>query len=145
MNKNIRRKLVCEINRLLIYDNRNGKYSVYSPHKEDCLLQSTCLDFAKIFSKNFTKYVALPVSERSKRYLSQYIQIEDNITLAIGKHAMRYMLHGDICAYYKDMEDFFSDWCSIGYTRTEARKLLHSGHGEFMKLPDNLGYIRFAI
>lgn len=99
----------------------------------------------KFFQKPSQKYVALPVSERSKRYLSQYIQIEDNITLAIGKHAMRYMLHGDICAYYKDMEDFFSDWCSIGYTRTEARKLLHSGHGEFMKLPDNLGYIRFAI
>lgn len=43
------------------------------------------------------------------------------------------------------MEDFFSDWCSIGYSRTEARKLMHGGHGEFMKLPDGLGYIRFVI
>lgn len=145
MSRNIRRKLVCEINRLLIYDNRNGKYSVYSPHRENCLLQDTCLDFAKTFARNFTKFVAYPLSESSKRYLSQYIQITDDLTFIIGKHAMRYVLHGDICAYYRDMEDFFSDWCSIGYTRTEARKLMHSGHGEFMKLPDNLGYIRFAI
>lgn len=36
-------------------------------------------------------------------------------------------------------------WCSIGYSRTEARKLMHGGHGEFMKLPDGLGYIRFVI
>lgn len=71
----IRRKLICEINRLLIYDNRNGKYSVYSPHRENCLLQNTCLDFAKAFSRNFTKFVTYPLSESSKRYLSQYIQI----------------------------------------------------------------------
>lgn len=78
-------------------------------------------------------------------YLSQYIELSDKTVLAIGKHAMRYALHTDICAYYKDMEDFFSDWCSIGYSRTEARKLMHGGHGEFMKLPDGLGYIRFVI
>ena len=144
MSRNIRRMLVCEINRLLIYDNRNEKYSVYSPHKK-CLIQDTCFDFAKLFSQNFTKYVAYSLSENSKSYLSQYIQLTDEVTLAIGKHAMRYVLHGDICAYYTDMEDFFSDWCSIGYTRTEARKLLHGGKGEFMKLPDNLGYIRFTI
>ena len=77
--------------------------------------------------------------------ISQYIELSDKTVLAIGKHAMRYALHTDICAYYKDMEDFFSDWCSIGYSRTEARKLMHGGHGEFMKLPDGLGYIRFVI
>lgn len=70
----------------------------------------------------------------------EYDSFED-----IGKHAMRYALHTDVCAYYSDMEDFFSDWCSIGYSRTEARKLMHGGHGEFMKLPDELGYIRFVI
>lgn len=86
-----------------------------------------------------------PLSENSKKYLSQYIELSDKTVLAIGKHAMRYALHTDICAYYKDMEDFFSDWCSIGYSRTEARKLMHGGHGEFMKLPDGLGYIRFVI
>lgn len=94
---------------------------------------------------NFTRYIAYPLSENSKKYLSQYIELSDKTVLAIGKHAMRYALHTDICAYYKDMEDFFSDWCSIGYSRTEARKLMHGGHGEFMKLPDGLGYIRFVI
>ena len=72
------------------------------------------------------------------------ISLTDQIVLAVGKHAMRYALHGDVCAYYTNLEDFFSDWTSIGYTRTEARALLHGGKGEFFKLPDNLGYIRFA-
>lgn len=90
-------------------------------------------------------WIVYPLSENSKKYLSQYIELSDKTVLAIGKHAMRYALHTDICAYYKDMEDFFSDWCSIGYSRTEARKLMHGGHGEFMKLPDGLGYIRFVI
>ena len=110
-----------------------------------CLLAGTCLAFAKSFAHNFTRYIAYPLSENSKKYLSQYIELSDKTVLAIGKHAMRYALHTDICAYYKDMEDFFSDWCSIGYSRTEARKLMHGGHGEFMKLPDGLGYIRFVI
>ncbi len=35
---------------------------------------------------------------------------------------------------YSDWEDFCSDWCNenIGYTRTQARKLLHGGKGEFV-------------
>lgn len=144
MLKNKRRKLECEINRLLIFDNYDGRYSVYTPWGH-CLLAGTCLAFAKSFAYNFTRYIAYPLSENSKKYLSQYIELSDQTILAIGKHAMRYALHTDICAYYKDMEDFFSDWCSIGYSRTEARKLMHGGHGEFMKLPDGLGYIRFVI
>lgn len=144
MLKNKRRKLECEINRLLIFDNCDGRYSVYTS-RGYCLLADTCLEFAKNFAHNFTRYIAYPLSENSKKYLSQYIELTDKIVLAIGKHAMRYALSGGVCAYYKDMEDFFSDWCSIGYTRTEARKLMHGGHGEFMKLPDGFGYIRFVI
>ena len=131
MLKNKRRKLECEINRLLIFDNCDGRYSVYTS-RGYCLLADTCLEFAKNFAHNFTRYIAYPLSENSKKYLSQYIELSDKTVLAIGKHAMRYALHTDICAYYKDMEDFFSDWCSIGYSRTEARKLMHGGHGEFM-------------
>ena len=41
---------------------------------------------------------------------------------------------------------FCSDWCNeYGYTRTEARKIYHGGIGEFMKLPEGNGIIRFAI
>ena len=100
---------------------------------------------AKEFARHFTKFIALPLSEDSRKYLSRYIELTDDILLAIGKHAMRYQIPCEICAHYTDMEDFFSDWCSIGYSRTEARKLMHGGHGEFMKLPDGLGYIRFVI
>ena len=51
----------------------------------------------------------------------------------------------EICAHYTDMEDFFSDWTALGYSRTEARKLMHGGIGEFMKLPAGAGYVRFAL
>ena len=130
MLKNKRRKLECEINRLLIFDNCDGRYSVYTS-RGYCLLADTCLEFPKNFAHNFTRYIAYPLSENSKKYLSQYIELSDKTVLAIGKHAMRYALHTDICAYYKDMEDFFSDWCSIGYSRTEARKLIvHTFNGE---------------
>ena len=39
--------------------------------------------------------------------------------------------------------DIVCDDC--GYTRTEARKLYHGGIGEFMKLPDGNGIVRFVI
>lgn len=48
------------------------------------------------------------------------------------RHCNRYEIRPDICAWYDDWEDFCSDWCDyIGYTKTEARKLLHSDTGEF--------------
>lgn len=104
MLKNKRRKLECEINRLLIFDNCDGRYSVYTS-RGYCLLADTCLEFAKNFAHNFTRYIAYPLSENSKKYLSQYIELSDKTVLAIGKHAMRYALHTDICAYYKDYGD----------------------------------------
>lgn len=72
-----------------------------------------------------------------------YIILEELI--CIGKHAMRYQIPCEICAHYTDMEDFFSDWTALGYSRTEARKLMHGGIGEFMKLPAGAGYVRFAL
>lgn len=50
------------------------------------------------------------------------------------KHCNRYEIKPIICAWYDDWEDFCSDWCSenIGYTRTQARELLHGGKGEFV-------------
>lgn len=48
------------------------------------------------------------------------------------KHCNRYHIQPTICAWYDDLEDFFSDWCdNCGYTRTEARKIYHGGKGEF--------------
>lgn len=79
-------------------------------------------------------------------YLTQYINLTKEIEQKIEKHAKRYGIKAEICAYYEDWEDFCSDWCDFcGYTRTEARKLLHGGKGEFMILPNKLGIVRFAI
>ena len=83
------------------------------------------------------------IAEKSLEYLSRHISLTESVIKAAEKHAKRYGLHV-ICAYYKDMEDFFSDWTGIGYTRTEARQILHGRKGEFLKLPNNLGYVRFV-
>ena len=115
------------------------------PCNRNCLLQGTCLEMAKEFARHFTKFIALPLSEDSRKYLSRYIELTDDILLAIGKHAMRFQIPCEICAHYTDMEDFFSDWTALGYSRTEARKLMHGGIGEFMKLPAGAGYVRFAL
>lgn len=80
-------------------------------------------------------------------YLSNYIRVTEEIKQKIEKHAKRYGIKAEICAWYQDWKDFCSDWCSksIGYTKTEARKLLHRGTGEFMYLPNELGIVRFVI
>ena len=124
-----RGKLICEMNQLLIYE-KSEKYSVYSPCNRNCLLQGTCLEMAKEFARHFTKFIALPLSEDSRKYLSRYIELTDDILLSIGKHAMRFQIPCEICAHYTDMEDFFSDWTALGYSRTEARKLMHGGIGD---------------
>lgn len=85
------------------------------------------------------------MDEQSKKYLSQYILLSDKVTKAIMKHSKRYGIKAEICAWYSDMEDFFSDWCAIGYTRTQARKLFHGGVGEFQTLPEGEGIIRYSF
>ncbi|MGN0415346.1 MAG: hypothetical protein ACI4FX_07630 [Agathobacter sp.] len=86
------------------------------------------------------------MSEKSKNYLSQYINLTGRIQEKIERHARRYDIKPEICAWYFDWEDFCSDWCDgLGYTRTEARRIFHGGHGEFMILPGNNGIVRFVI
>lgn len=70
----------------------------------------------------------------------------DALKQKIEAHAARYHIKAEICAWYSDWEDFCSDWCDIcGYSRTEARKIYHGGIGEFMKLPEGNGIVRFTI
>lgn len=84
--------------------------------------------------------------QESIKYLNQYISVTPTIEQKIIRHVKRYNIDPEICAWYSDWEDFCSDWCDgCGYTRTEARRLLHGGKGEFMSLPGNLGMVRFAI
>ena len=81
----------------------------------------------------------------SLEYLSQYMKIDDAIIRKINTHCKRYNLKPDICAWYFNMEDFFSDWEDhCGYTRTEARRIYHGGHGEFQTFP-NGNIIRYVI
>lgn len=80
----------------------------------------------------------------SLNYLSRYMEVTDAVKKKITKHCKRYGLDEDICAWYEDFEDFFSDWCQIGYTRTEARGLLHGHIGEFMTF-SNGNIIRFVV
>ena len=83
---------------------------------------------------------------KSVKYLSGFITVTDGLKEKIEKHARRYNINPEICAWYSDWEDFCSDWCdNLGYTRTEARKILHGGIGEFMKFPKNLGIVRFVL
>ena len=86
------------------------------------------------------------MDKHSIDYLSTYIKLTGKIKQKIESHERRYNIKAEICARYSDSEDFCSDWCDgCGYTSTEARKLYHGGIGEFMKLPDGNGIVRFVI
>ena len=60
--------------------------------------------------------------------------------IALVKHCNRYNIKPEICAWYKDWDDFCSDWVdSIGYSKTEARELLsgkRDNKGEFKVFSD---------
>lgn len=85
------------------------------------------------------------MDEMSKQYLSQYLLLSDNVIKVIARHSKRYDIKTEICAWYSDMDDFFSDWCAIGYTRSEARRLFHGDIGEFQTLPNGKGIIRYVL
>ena len=87
----------------------------------------------------------MEILKNSIDYLNQYMKVNDNVKNRILNHRKRNNIRTEICAYYSDWEDFCSDWCDqIGYNRTEARKLLHGGKGEFL-IFDSGEIIRFVI
>lgn len=86
------------------------------------------------------------MDKESKEYVEGYIkrQLTEKEIKSIKRHCKRYNV-STISAWYFNWEDFCSDWCDdIGYTRTEARDLLHGGKGEF-KIIDGIGILRFNI
>lgn len=86
------------------------------------------------------------MDKQSIYYLNTHIKITEQIKQKIEKHANRYGIKAEICAWYRDWKDFCSDWCDqCGYTKTEARRILHGGIGEFMFLPEENGIVRFVI
>ena len=85
------------------------------------------------------------MNQRSLDYLSQYMKVTDEVKNKITTHCNRYGISDKICAWYSDMEDFFSDWCDdCGYTRTQARAIYHGGNGEFQTF-SNGNIIRYEI
>lgn len=87
------------------------------------------------------------MNKKSIEYLSQYINVTDEVKQEIAKHAEIYGLEEEICAWYKNLDDYFSDWCKkpISYTEEQATQLLFRKNGEFMMLPKKLGIVRFKI
>ena len=86
--------------------------------------------------------------DESVSYLSRYIQVDEEITVRIIDHCIFHKLNPEICAYYEDLEDFYSDWTTIGYEREEALAMLVNSfrtNGEFCKLPNRPGIIRFVV
>ena len=86
------------------------------------------------------------LKEESKKYIEHHIgrSLTNEELNSIQRHCKRYNT-SRVCAWYKNWEDFCSDWCSdIGYTKTEARELLHGGEGEF-KIVKTIGILRFDI
>lgn len=68
------------------------------------------------------------MDKHSIDYLNGYIKLTEAIKQKIEKHAQRYNIKAEICAWYSDWEDFCSDWCGdCGYTRTEAITFVRLG------------------
>lgn len=85
------------------------------------------------------------MDKQSIKYLSQYMVIDEKIKNKITAHCRRYGIPEKVCAWYSDMDDFFTDWCDdCGYTRTEARNIYHGGIGEFQTF-SNGNIIRYEI
>lgn len=61
------------------------------------------------------------------------------------KHCNKYEIAPNICAWYDNLEDFYSDWCKIGYTKKQAKELLNNNiENEFIKF-SNGEIIRLVV
>lgn len=138
---------VKQINRLSIRKSKDGQYSVWTPDGR-CWEDRLTLGQAEDFCRETTDFVAYPVTAEDIAYVERYRKkpLSEKEKLRIGIHKKRYVLKdAEICAWYENWDDFCSDWCGIGYTRKQAKELLHGGKGEFMVLPDSEEIIRFAL
>lgn len=53
------------------------------------------------------------------------------------EHSNKYDIEPVICAWYDNLEDFYSDWVDeVGYTKKQANNLLKDNKDEFLKFKD---------
>ncbi len=61
------------------------------------------------------------------------------------KHSNTTQVPPVICAWYDDLNDFYSDWCDeIGYSKKEANAKLKDSFNEFIIFSDN-SIIRLVV
>jgi len=65
-------------------------------------------------------------------------RLTENQKRLLLKHCNKYGIKPEICAWYDNMEDFYSDWTGeAGYSKDEAKSLLDvNDGGEFKKFKD---------
>ena len=82
--------------------------------------------------------------EDVKDYLNHLTK--EQIELIVN-HCNEYGIKPDLCAWYKDMDDFYSDWCDeVGYSESEADRVFEEGSqsGEFIQFSDE-SIVRFTM
>ena len=87
--------------------------------------------------------------ERSLIYLNHHKRLDDAVILKIKQHIRKHGLSDTITAWYRDMPDFYSDWCdkyNCAYSKSEARGIYDEGicDGEFQRIK-GYGILRYAI
>jgi len=75
-------------------------------------------------------------------------KITDEQARMLIKHCNHHGVAPEICAWYDDMKDFYSDWCgkSVGYTKEQAKRVFFEGKniGEF-KVFKNGEIVRLVV
>ena len=87
--------------------------------------------------------------DRSMVYLNHCNPLNENVIQKIKKHIKEYKLTDQICAWYENMTDFYSDWCDKYngyYSKEEAREIYDEGicDGEFQRIK-GYGILRYVV
>ena len=80
----------------------------------------------------------------SINYISKYMEVTDEHVDEIIRHCSRYKIKPKVCAWYKDIDDFYADWMKIGYSKETADRLFTHCKEEFQQLK-NGNIIRYEI
>ena len=81
----------------------------------------------------------------SIQYLAAIVGMNTHIIEEMEQHTTSHDIEPYVTAYYKDYEDFRHEWCNqLGYSESEASKILNADSGEF-QIIDDFGIIRYAL